>query len=39
MAWKEDGESIGKGQTLDRLVILKKADETSWLKQADSQVL
>lgn len=38
-AWKEGGESISKRQTLDRLVELKAAEETQWLKDADSQAL
>ena len=38
-AWKEQGESISKRQTLDQLVSLKKEEKTNWLKQADSQAL
>ncbi len=38
-AWRENGESISKRQTLDRLVDLKAAEETAWLKEADSQAL
>ena len=38
-AYKDRGERINKRQTLDRLVSLKAADETRWLKDADSQAL
>ncbi len=38
-AWAERGERISKRMTLDRLVALKRAEETAWLKEADSQAL
>ncbi|MCE2406985.1 MAG: helix-turn-helix domain-containing protein, partial [Pseudomonadales bacterium] len=38
-AWAERGERISKRMTLDRLVELKAAEETAWLKEADSQAL
>lgn len=38
-AWKDEGVSVSKRQTLDKLVELKKLEGTSWLKQADSQAL
>ena len=36
-AWLENGEHMSKRMTLDRLVALKAAKETLWLKDADSQ--
>ncbi len=38
-AWSERDERISKRMTLDRLVALKAAEETAWLKEADSQAL
>ena len=38
-AWAEREERISKRMTLDRLVELKAAEETAWLKDADSQAL
>ena len=38
-AWSERRERITKRMTLDRLVALKAAEETAWLKEADSQAL
>ena len=38
-AWSARGERISKRMTLDRLVELKVAEETAWLKEADSQAL
>ena len=38
-AWKESGESVTRRMTLDKLVELKRDDETAWLKGADSQAL
>ncbi|MCE2406850.1 MAG: helix-turn-helix domain-containing protein [Pseudomonadales bacterium] len=38
-AWSARGERIRKRMTLDRLVELKVAEETTWLKEADSQAL
>ena len=38
-AWKERGEDITRRMTLDKLVKLKREDETEWLKDADSQAL
>lgn len=38
-AWREQGENVTKRMTLDKLVELKGNQETSWLKEADSQAL
>ena len=38
-AWSERQERITLRITQDRLVVLKAAEETAWLKQADSQAL
>lgn len=38
-AFKAEGISISKRQTLDRIVSLKREEETAWLKRADSQAL
>ncbi len=38
-AWAGNDERISKRMTLDRLVALKRAEETAWLKEADSQAL
>ena len=38
-AWSEQGERVSRRMTLDRLVELKAAQETQWLKEADSQAL
>ena len=38
-AWQERGEDVTRRMTLDKLVELKREDETAWLKDADSQAL
>ena len=38
-AWKERGARVSRRMTLDRLVALKRTEETEWLKEADSQAL
>jgi len=38
-AFKAEGISISKRQTLDNLVSLKREEDTAWLKGADSQAL
>ena len=37
--WREHRQSISKRMTLDRLVELKKLQQTAWLRDADSQAL
>ena len=39
VAWAERGERVTKRMTLDRLVELKRSEDTAWLKEADSQAL
>ncbi|MCY4364171.1 MAG: transposase [Gammaproteobacteria bacterium] len=38
-AWKARGESITQRMTLDKLVELKRLEDTAWLRDADSQAL
>ena len=38
-AWAETGARVTRRMTLDRLVELKAAEETTWLRDADSQAL
>ena len=38
-SWEDAGERVGLGKTLDNLVPLKQEADTTWLKDADSQVL
>lgn len=38
-AWRENKERVTRRMTLDKLVELKRAEATAWLKEADSQVL
>ena len=38
-AWKERGDRITQRMTLDKLVELKREEDTAWLKGADSQAL